>query len=234
MHGIKGFVAIAALTMACMAGAHTVWLVPTATAGDYRVMFGGHEGKVEGYAPAKLKEVIAYSATGKMLPVTRRIDSPESVIVHVAGTAAMITVHFDNGIYSTTPEGRSVNTPMDQTPGATKAVNAIKYHKTIVTWGPRIVRPVGQKMEVVPLSPTMPRAGQPMQVKVLLDGKPASGIRLGAGEDKGGEATNAMGIASFTPTAGFNKLWAGKRTPITGNPHYTELSYEYLLGFNAK
>ena len=74
-----------------------------------------------------------------------------------------------------------------------------------------------------------------MRVRVLMNGRPLPGVRLGRGEDKpGGDTTDAHGIASFVPVAGFNKLWAGKRNAIAGNPHFTELSYEYLLGFTAR
>ena len=61
-------------------------------------------------------------------------------------------------------------------------------------------------------------------------------VKLGAGEDGGATTpvTDAQGIGSFVPAAGFNKLWAGRREQIAGNPAYTELSYEYLLGFTAK
>lgn len=40
--------------------------------------------------------------------------------------------------------------------------------------------------------------------------------------------------ATFVPKAGFNKLWAGHRIEQKDNPRYTELSYEYLLGFDAR
>jgi hypothetical protein len=41
-------------------------------------------------------------------------------------------------------------------------------------------------------------------------------------------------VASFTPVAGANKLWAGKRIETSTEPRYTQLSYEYLLSFDAR
>lgn len=73
-----------------------------------------------------------------------------------------------------------------------------------------------------------------MRVQVRLNGRPASGIKLGRGEDTADAVTNANGMASFTPTAGSNKLWAGKRIATARYPRYTELSYEYLLSFDAR
>lgn len=227
-------VALALAAASTAASAHTVWLEPDAAhPGDYSVMFGGHQGKTEGYPPAKLKSIEAFDAKGRKLAVKRN-EAADSVSLHVAGHPALIAMYFNNGIFSTTPEGRSVNTPMDQTPGAKKAVDAQKFSKNIVTWTPLVTRRLGQALEVVPLSATEPQAGQPMRVLVLANGKPVKGIKLGRGEDNGSEMTDAKGIATFTPVKGFNKLWAGQRTPIANDPHRTELSYEYLLGFDAQ
>jgi hypothetical protein len=61
-------------------------------------------------------------------------------------------------------------------------------------------------------------------------------VKLGRGEEgtANDPVTDAEGVASFVPAIGFNRLWAGKRIPVSGNPDYTELSYEYSFGFYAK
>jgi len=118
-------------------------------------------------------------------------------------------------------------------PGASEATNALKYHKTIVQWSPVVTLELGQRFEVVPLRDSQPRAGEPMRVKVLLDGKALPGVKLGQGEAGDAGETNAEGIATFVPQPGFNRLWAGKRFAVD-EPGYTELSYEYLLGFEAR
>jgi len=225
--------------LACCASAalaHTVWLEPVAqSAGDYRVFFGGHAGQLEPYVPEKLKDVEALDRAGKSLTVSRRITK-DGVLLHVDGSPAMIAMHFDNGIHTRPPTGRSVEKPMNEVPGATRATYAVKYHKTIVDWSPPVTRIIGQPFEVVPLSAEQPRAGQPFRVRVLQDGKPVPGVRLGQGEEGTAEdpVTDADGVAAFVPRRGFNRLWAGKRLEATGNPKYTELSYEYSFGFDAK
>ncbi|MEL7044244.1 MAG: hypothetical protein AAGL66_04390, partial [Pseudomonadota bacterium] len=75
-------------------------------------------------------------------------------------------------------------------------------------------------------------AGRTMRVQVLLDGNPVAGVRLGRGEEGEGEITDGEGVASFIPRPGFNRLWAGRRMSVDA-PGYTELSYEYLLTFEA-
>ena len=227
-------IALGLLAASSAALAHTAWLeaVP-APAGTYRVFFGGHAGKLEKLDPAKARTIDAVDAKGRKLKVNRTIDS-DGMLVMVAGKPALITMHYDNGIHTKTGSGPSIPKPMTEVPGAVSATNAVKYHKTVVAWGPVVTRPLGQPFEIVPMDATAPRAGQPMRLQVRMDGKPAAGIKIGRGEDNAEATTDASGVATFTPTAGFNKVWAGKRIETTTQPRYTQLSYEYLLGFNAK
>jgi nickel transport protein len=215
---------------------HTVWLEPVArSAGDYQVLFGGHAGKLETYQPAKLKQVDAVDKSGKSLVVSRNVTA-DGVRLHVDGSPAMIAMHFDNGIHSRPPTGPTVEKPMNEVPGSTRATYAVKYHKTVVDWSSLVTQVIGQPFEVVPLSAQQPVADQPFRIRVLQDGKPVAGVKLGRGEEgtAADPVTDADGVAAFVPKSGFNRLWAGKRIAVTGNPKYTELSYEYSFGFDAK
>lgn len=226
--------ATAALAAGTAASAHTAWLVKDSAPGAWRLMFGGHKGKPEPAVPAKLKEVTAVDSRGRALKVSRAVAGSD-VRLSFAGQPAIIALHYDNGIHARTKTpGPSVEKPMNEVPNAASATFAEKYGKTIVQWVPLVTRPIGQPLEVTPIAASQPRAGQPMRVQVRLNGKPAAGIKIGRGEDTADATTDANGIASFTPAAGFNKLWAGKRIPTSGNPRYTELSYEVLLGFEAR
>jgi nickel transport protein len=225
----------AALAFTATSLAHTVWLETIeGTPGEYRVTFGGHAGKLEPYRPEKLKTIDVVDAQGKQLAVKRSVGG-DGIRLQVDGAPALISMYFDNGIHTRTQDGPSIEKPMNEVPGATRATNALKYHKTIVQWSPLVTQAIKQPFEVVPLDATQPVAGKPFRVQVFQDGKPVPGVRLGKGEE--GTATDPVtdgqGIAAFVPQKGFNKLWAGKRTQVANNPKYTELSYEYLLGFNA-
>lgn len=214
--------------------AHTAWLEPDTTVSGWQLKFGGHAGVLEPVVPGKLKDVAALDAEGKALTVTRAVNG-DQVSIDVAGEPSVIALHYDNGIHTrpATP-GPSIEQPMHAVPGAISAVNAVKYHKTIAAWTPQVVRPVGQEFEVIPLLAATPKAGVPMTVEVRLKGQPLAGAKIGHGEDSGDAVTDAQGRAQFTPKAGFNKLWAGQRFEVEGNPDYTQLSYEYLLGFDAE
>lgn len=226
--------ALACAALAGPAAAHSVWLeADPAQAGAYLVRFGGHADKVEGYVPRKLGAVNAYDAAGNPVAVQRE-DGSDSVRVHPAAVAALLTASFDNGYWSKAAGGKSINKPMTEVPGAVSGVHALKYHKTIVQWGEPATRAVGQPLELRPLTATAPRAGQPLQLEVLVDGKPAAGIRLGFGEDAANIVSDAKGVASIVPRAGLNRLWAGSRQPVRDDPRLTELSVEYSLVFTAQ
>ncbi|AVZ78122.1 DUF4198 domain-containing protein [Zoogloeaceae bacteirum Par-f-2] len=216
---------------AVSAHAHTVWLEPEH--GFYRVMYGGHEGKTEPYPVEKLKSVFAYAADGTPLSVQRE-DDADGVRVRAAGEAAVLTLFFDNGIWSRPEGGRSVNKPMNEVPGATSAVQALKYHKTIARWGVAATRAWGQPFELVAVDQAPPRAGEPLRLRVLIDGKPAAGIKVAADESAPGVFSDAEGLVTVRPQAGFNKLWAGQRTAVSGDPRMTTVSIEYLLTFEAE
>ncbi len=225
------FAALLALGLAVPAAAHTVWLVPEG--GGWQVLFGGHAGASQSYPAANLKAVTALAADGSALAVSRSVRD-DGVRLTVAGAPSLILAHYDNGIHTTRSDGPSAVRPMNEVPNALRATRAIKYHKTIAAWLPIVARPAGQPFEVVPVSARQPVAGRPMRVRVFIGGRPAAGIKVARNEDSGDVVTNAEGFANFTPTQGFNKLWAGRRTPVSGNRAYTEESIEYSLGFFAR
>jgi len=213
--------------------AHTVWLEPVAADGQtFEVLFGDHNGKALALEPQKLKSVDAVTASG----VTNVLDHAGSLgamQVRVPQNTAMVLAHYDNGIWSRTLLGRSTNSPMNEVNLAISATWALKYHKTVLDWMDLIAEPMGQAFEVVPLNAAQPRAGEPMLVKVLLNGEPAAGVKLGHSEDHADTETNAQGIAAFEPQGGFNRLWAGKRLAVD-EPTHSQLSYEYLMIFEAR
>ncbi|MCV2219505.1 DUF4198 domain-containing protein [Thauera sp. Sel9] len=232
----RGLLATLLAVVATGAAAHTVWLEREA-AGQYRVAFGGHEGRTEAYAASKVGPLDAFAADGGTLPVVRS-ETGDGVRVRVDGDAAVLLLSFDNGIWSRAEAGRSVEKPMNEVPGAVSGVRALKYHKTISSWdrgSGTATRAWGQPFELVPADAAAPRAGVPLKLRVLIDGKPAAGISVAAGEEGGpGAVSDADGYATIVPQAGFNRIWAGQRSEVEGDPRYTTLSIEYLLGFDAE
>jgi nickel transport protein len=212
--------------------AHTAWMeADPASPGVYRILFGGHAGQLEPLEPAKLTRIRAFDTRGEALPLQRE-DGEHGSRLTVNPDTALIALSYDNGIWARDRMGRSVNRPLAEVPGAVEATRALKFHKSILRWAPAVTEPLGQAFEVVPLSAQQPVAGTPMRVRVLVDGKPARGVRLGHGEEGEAGETDAGGVATFIPNPGFNRLWAGRRSKVDSATH-TELSYEYLLAFHA-
>ena len=119
-----------------------------------------------------------------------------------------------------------------QAPEAVRSVNPIKFGKAILHWDAQANKSHNMDYELIPQSE--PKAGQPLDILVLVKGKPVQGIKVGLGEDHPFNLTNEKGIAQFTPKAGYNKVWAEFDEPVKENPDYTERSVEYMLTFDAK
>ncbi|MCU0951753.1 MAG: DUF4198 domain-containing protein [Burkholderiaceae bacterium] len=220
------------LPLSMAANAHTAWI--EAAGAGYVVRFGGHEGKTEAYAADKVKSVQALDAQGRALAVTTRA-ADDGVRVTVAGTPSVLALHFDNGIFSRGPGVPSQPRPMNEHPGATQGTHAIKYAKTVAQWGEAATRPLGQPFELVPLDAQPPRAGQPLRLRVLVDGRPAAGIAVGRDENDPQPArSDADGIVSLRVAAGMNAVWSGQRVAVAGEPRFTQRSIEYVLRFDAR
>lgn len=229
-HAARYAFALGLAAFSLAAQAHSLWLIPEGSA--YLIGYG-HDLKNSAYAPAKITRLAAYDPASAPLALART-DSADAVRFTPPAKAALVVIDFDNGIWSRKEGEKSVNLPMNENPGATNGVQALKYHKTVFAWGAHVGRAVGQRYEVLPLDTAAPVAGQPMRVRVLLEGKPAPGAKVGSGEDADVQITDADGVARFVPKAGHNLLWSGLRQKVSGDARMTDLSFEYTLGFDAR
>jgi nickel transport protein len=219
------------MAAAHLAHAHNVWLEPDAH-GAYVVQFGGHEGKLEDFPAEKLRSVQAYDLRGRKIDVAVQAV-PGGAKVTPERQAALLAAHFDNGYFSKVGDGPLVNKPMNENPGATSGVHAVKFHKTFIQWGAIAKKELGQTFEIVATSHAAPHVGEPVQFQVLLDGKPKAGVRVSLGEKGEPVTTDANGLVTVKPKVGVNQLLAVVRMPVSGDPKTTSLSYEYLLAFPA-
>ncbi len=219
------------LGSASIAHAHNVWLEADAD-GAYTVQFGGHAGQLETFPIEKLQSVKAYDRRGRKIDV--KIDAvPGGARVTPAKQAALLAAEFDNGFYSKVGDGPMVNKPMNENPGATSGVHALKFHKTLIQWGVIAKQELGQQLEIIATSHKPAHAGEAAQFKVLFDGKPKEGVRVSIGEKGAPVMSDAQGLVSVTPQAGTNQLLAIIRLPVTDDVRTTQRSYEYLLAFPA-
>jgi nickel transport protein len=227
---IRHITLLAALASGSFAYAHDAFfeLATPAQAGRFVVRFAD-EGKPIAYPPSKLKRAWAYSATGKTVTL-QQTPGAEFVRISAPSDAAMLALEFENGFFSRSTSG-TIEKPMNEVPGAVSGTWAKKAGKYITQWSAPVNKPVGLQLEIVPMSATLPKAGETMSVQVLWEGKPVEGILVSKGEKQPGEKTDANGMATYKVQAGQNFVWAERRLPVAGDPRYTSLAVATNLIF---
>ncbi|MEN3363310.1 MAG: hypothetical protein V7606_584 [Burkholderiales bacterium] len=220
--------AIAALSVP--AHAHDAW---TEARGEgYAVVFG-HDGKLEKYAPSKVKAIAAVDAKGAALNVKQQTVA-EVVTFTVAGKPVLATLRYDNGFWSKTTDG-SKNLPKNEVPGAISGSHAVKFGKTLYTWAPAVTKPQGQQLEIVPLSATAPAAGKTMPVQVMWQGKPLAGAKVvRADTDQAPVATDAQGKAAVAVGTGRQMLTVSHKHDLANDPRADTYSVSANLMFEIR
>lgn len=216
------------LTLAGPAAAHDAWF--EAAGGGFVIRYG-HE-KAESYDPAKVKSLAAYAADGASLTVERRPAEKDGLVFSVKGKPALLALHFDNGFWSKTAEGTK-NLPKTDAPGATGSVYSLKYGKAILEWSAFVTKPLGQRLEIVPLMANPPHTGERLAVRVLWEGKPLPGVKIGKGEYELSATTDVDGKAALPVEHGLQSIWVGRRAPLADDPRADTLSVSALLRFEA-
>ncbi|TCP97711.1 nickel transport protein [Cricetibacter osteomyelitidis] len=220
--------ALSLLLLSCTANAHNVWLEPVKEQADRYVVKFGHE-ETESYPEHKLKSIQALSPKGQFTDIQPQFNAGEAYFS--APETSIVFLQFDNGVWSKLPNGRYAEKTKQQEPTAEFSVNPLKMGKGILQWNDEALKAHNQPYELVPQ--TKPQAGKPLQILVLHNGKPVEGIKVGVGEDHPFNLTNAQGIAEFTPTQGYNKVWAEFEEAVK-TTDYDSRSIEYMLTFDVK
>lgn len=218
--------------LSTVASAHNIWLEPT-SGNQYAIKFG-HE-TTEPYPLSKLTLVQQIDALGKrsdLSPVFQKTAGEKGEASVLVSNGDLVFLAFNNGVWSKLPSGKYVEKTKKEAPTAEFSINPMKLGKAILNWGEQAFKPHNQAYELVPLA--KPEAGKPLQILVLHNGKPVEGIKVGLGEDQPFNLSNAQGIAEFTPTQGFNKVWAEFEEKVADNPDYSDRSYEYMLTFDVQ
>lgn len=226
----KGIVFLITTLTAVFANAHNVWIESVDSAKhEYVVKFGHQE--TEGYSAKKLEEVTTVDSSGAIKPVAVTFSQQHEAHFTLA-TGDIVFLKFNNGVWSKLPNGRYVEKTKAEEPTAVLSMNPMKYGKAILSWGEQAFKPHQQPYELVPLE--QPKAGKPVSILVLHQGKPVAGIKVGESEDKPFNLTNEKGIATFQVKAGENRIWAEFDEKVDNNADYDSRSIEYLLTFNVE
>ncbi len=229
---------LAALFVGNYAFAHDAWI--ESKNGKPTVVYG-HGAKLESYDPQKVKEAKAFDCEGKEIPV--KIDRQASgVTLDSAKTPTMVVVFFDNGPWVQTTDGWK-NMGKQEALKQFSVVDSSKNHKfakAIFTPCDTPAKPTGVPFEIIPQKdPLTVKVGETLPVKVLLEGKPVSGVTVSSGDAGHDNAknlpkTNEKGEAGVViDKPGRQIIIASHKAPLKNDPDAENLSLSATLTFET-
>jgi len=206
--------------------------------GAYYVV-SGHENNWEAYDPSRIKEVKAYNTKGKK--VTAKISRKKDIVSIAPGKqVAAVTVFMDNKFWVKSTEGWKNITKREALKQSLQLLEngeSYKYGKYIETWSNRFAKPLGTKIEVIPLTnPLAMKEGDVLEVQVLLDGKPLPNapISIKGSHSEIGK-TDKNGVARIPiGKAGQNVISVSTQVPYKNNPDADQLYLKATLAFEVK
>ncbi|MGZ0715076.1 DUF4198 domain-containing protein [Pseudomonas palleroniana] len=174
MHPLKPL-ALIGLLFATQVSAHGLWTEERR--GNIEVIYG-HGAEDNAFKAQKISGAWAYDAGGKMIPVTvERLD--DHARLKPLKAPAVLAVALDNGMWSQTADKQWINKGRTQVPGAIESTQTFKYSLAIYEPGAKLPKLDALKLLILPeADPLTVGPGKSLPVRVLLDGKPAAGIKL--------------------------------------------------------
>jgi len=206
------------------AQAHGLWTEERR--GNLEVVYG-HGAEDSAFKAQKVSGAWAYDMSGKMIPVTveRLADHAR---LQPLSHPAMMAVALNNGMWSQTADKKWVNKGRTEVPGAVTALQTFKYSLAIYQPGTKLPSLERLKLVIIPqVDPLKVGPGKALPVQVLLNGKPAAGIKLigdyRSQPDVVSATTDAEGKASVVVrNEGLNIIAAETVVPVKDNTDIDE------------
>ncbi|AMT87325.1 MULTISPECIES: DUF4198 domain-containing protein [Pseudomonas] len=155
--------------------AHGLWTEERR--GNIEVIYG-HGAEDNAFKAQKVSGAWAYDASGKMIPVSVERLADHARLKPLKPPAVM-AVALNNGMWSQTADKKWINEGRSKVPGATEATQTFKYSLAIYQPGARLPKLDQIKLLILPeVDPLTVGPGKSLPVRVLLDGKPAAGVKL--------------------------------------------------------
>jgi nickel transport protein len=230
----KGFLLALVLTLFSVSAlyAHDAWV---AKDGNVLVVKYGHGDKTDPYNPAYVKAAKAFDASGKEVALTVKPQDTKAVL-DPAKAPALIILMFDSGAWVKTPEGHK-NVSKREAKNVISSLKSQKYSKNVWQWHDRFSKPLGGKMELVPLkNPLALKLGDKLPFQVLYAGKPLAGATVAAaGVEKNALKTDPNGRAEVAiKKSGLNIVGATRKTNTPKDPDADVLYETAILSFEVK
>lgn len=166
----------AALVLAGEASAHSMWLADKDSALEIQY---GHENDLDPYKPERVAGIRAYAADGTELKP--QVVMGEKAVTIEAGGAAMVSAAYDNKAWTKSASKGWVNLSRAEVPDGSQSGLSQKFTKTYLKPSRDFGKPLGQALELIPLSdPASLKPGDELKLRVLLDGKPLAGVKVAA------------------------------------------------------
>jgi len=174
MHYGKSLLLIAALFTG-QVSAHGLWTEERR--GNIEVIYG-HGAEDNAFKAQKISGAWAYDASGNKIPVSVERLADHARLKPLKPPAVM-AVALNNGMWSQTADKKWINEGRSKVPGATEATQTFKYSLAIYQPGAKLPKLEQIKLLILPeVDPLTVGPGKSLPVRVLLDGKPAAGVKL--------------------------------------------------------
>lgn len=225
-----------ALLLPAAAGAHGAWVAERW--GELGVVYG-HGAGDDPYDPARVVKAVAIAEDGTETPVALE-SRDKHAILKPDGEPAAIALTFDNGYWTEKTDGKWVNEPKDKVSDAKAAGHYIKNSLSLLHAHGKLPALPKQDLQIVPLdNPVGRKAGDPIRLRVLHDGKPLAGavVTLDYVNQAGlkSEPTDADGeVVVAIRNDGLNVLAVDHSVPLENDPKADEIGYTATLSFVAE
>lgn len=174
MHYGKSLLLIATL-FATHASAHGLWTEQRR--GNIEVVYG-HGAEDNAFKAQKVSGAWAFDTSGKMIPVSVQRLADHARLQPLKPPAVM-AVALNNGMWSQTADKKWINEGRSKVQGAIESTETFKYSLAIYQPGAKLPRLDQIKLLILPeVDPLTVGPGKSLPVRVLLDGKPAAGVKL--------------------------------------------------------
>ena len=230
-HSVKITAAAFLVCLALSVFAHDAWVEPTAGP-VYRILYGH---KIpEPYKPVKVTSIKVFDSNKRFLKFSKMETKDGMSIKTTNGNVAMFALEFDNG-YWVTVGGETKNVRKSQMPEGTNPSHPLKFSKTIKNWQSWMKKPLGQRIEFVPVAfSETPKAGAQLKLQLLLDGKPLGGQMVENNSNEQGPKTDENGYVTVTILKGENRFATDHDIKQPNEPDAQRLSLTAALVFVAK
>ena len=227
--------ASAAAFLALTTLAHDAWVDPLGGP-VYKILYGH---KIpEPYPTVKVPSLQVLDAGQKPLKFSRT-PLKDGLSITPAGKPALFVTAFDNGYWvKVGDEKESRNVRKSALPAGTvggQSSHPLKWSKTMLSWAPWMSKPMGQRIEFVPVGLTgLPKPGSSLKLHLLMDGKPLANQMVENNSNETGPKTDANGEVTVTVLRGINRYATDHDIMQPNLPDAQRLSLTAALVFVAK